>query len=115
MKALHIWRALLCVLISRARKDKLQYQFALDCCRSPKLTCATCVDVTKDLVNDLHERRGGVDDDAVFWKVFLRVMQAHNDFPFLRCSAPISGVQCYALSNPPETGIQVDLKDKHAV
>src|SRR5262249_26239629 len=71
-----------------------------------------CVALTKDLVHDARERCGGVDDRTVLRKVFFRLMQAHSDFPFRWCSAPISGVECYSLINPPETGVQVDLKDK---
>src|SRR5579859_2221114 len=74
-----------------------------------------CVALTENLVNDARERCGGVDDHPVFGNVFFRVIHAHSDFPFLWCSAPISWVQCYSLINPPETGVQVDLQDKHAV
>ena len=53
--------------------------------------------------------------DLVLRKGCFRVIHAHSDFAFLCCSAPISGVQRHSLSNPPETGVQVDRKDKHAV
>ncbi|GHO42300.1 hypothetical protein KSX_04630 [Ktedonospora formicarum] len=71
--------------------------------------------VTDDLVNDAHERCGGVDDDAVFRYSFFRLMQARNEFSFLWSPAPVSWVQCHSLINPPKTGVKVDIKDKHAV
>ena len=74
-----------------------------------------CVALTKDLVHDARERCGSVDDRTVLRKGCFRVIHAHSDFPFLWCSAPISWVQCDSLINPPETGVQVDRKDKHAV
>ena len=39
--------------------------------------------LTEDLVNDVRERCGGVDYNAVFRNVFFRLMQSHNEFPFL--------------------------------
>ena len=42
-------------------------------------------------------------------------MQARSEFLLLWFPAEVSWVQCHSLINPPETGIEVDLKDKHAV
>ncbi|SEO03910.1 hypothetical protein SAMN05518847_105320 [Paenibacillus sp. OV219] len=63
----------------------------------------------------MRDRCGGVDYNPVFGNAFFRLMQAPNDFPFLWSATPVSWVQCHSLINPPETGFQVDLKDKHAV
>ncbi len=69
----------------------------------------------EDFVNNFHDRCGGVDYNPVCGNAALRLMQAPNDCPLRWCATPVSGVQCHSLINPPETGCQVNFKDKHAV
>jgi len=38
--------------------------------------------LTKDVINDARDGRGGVDDNTVFRNVFLRLMQSYTEFPF---------------------------------
>lgn len=39
-------------------------------------------DLTDDLVNDVLDRRGGVNYNSVFRNVFFRLVQSRNEFPF---------------------------------
>jgi hypothetical protein len=79
------------------------------------LTCSICVALTDNLVNDARERCGGVDDHTVFRNAFFRSVQSRSDFPFRLFSAPVSGVHCHPLSNPPVHCVKVNFKDKNAV
>ena len=72
-------------------------------------------DVTDDLVNDAHERCGGVDDDTVFRYIFFRLMQARNDFPFRLFSAPLIWISAASPVKPPVQCVKVDFKEKEAV
>ena len=45
--------------------------------------------LTDDLVNDAGNRCGGIDDNAVLRNVFVRSMQARNEFPFCLQPAPL--------------------------
>lgn len=71
--------------------------------------------LTKDLINDAREGRGGVDYDTVFRNVFFRLMRSHNEFPFAWSSAPVIWVQPASLVDPPVQCVEVDFKDKDAV
>ena len=68
-----------------------------------------------NFIHDADKRLCCIEYDAAAGYVFFRLMQARNDFPFLWFSAPVSWVQCHSLINPPETGVKVDLKSKHAI
>jgi hypothetical protein len=71
--------------------------------------------MAKDFVHDADKRRCGIYDDATARDAFFRLIQARRDFPFLWFSAPVSWVPCHSLINPPETGVKVDFKNKHAI
>ena len=77
--------------------------------------CATAAgaDLTKDLVNDARDRRGGVDYNAVLRNVFFRLMQSRNEFPFRWLSAAPLIVR--SLVKPPVRCVKVDFKDKNVV
>lgn len=72
----------------------------------------------KDLVNDVRDRCGGVDYNAVLRNVFFRLMQSRNEFPFHWLSAvPLivrslvkPPIQCV-----PIQCVKVDFKDKNAI
>lgn len=73
------------------------------------------VDATKNFVNDAFEWSGGV-DCASPSNAFLRLVQAHDDFSFRLPSAPVAGVNEYALVNPPHHRVKVvDFEDENAV
>ena len=69
--------------------------------------------LTKDLVNDVRDRRGGVDYNAVLRNVFFRLMQSRNELPFRWLSAAPLIVR--SLVKPPVRCVKVDFKDKTAV
>jgi len=79
---------------------------------SPKLKVLYLLRLTKDLVNDARDRRGGVDYSTVFRNVFFRLMQSRNEFPFRSSSAPLI---FRSLVKPPVQCVKVDFKDKNAV
>ena len=71
-----------------------------------------CFALTKDLVDDPRDGRGGVDHDPVVGNVFFRSMQSQNEFPLRVSSAPLifrSPVK------PPVQCVKVDIKDEYAV
>ncbi len=71
--------------------------------------------MTKDLINDAREGRGGVDYNTVFRSVFFRLMQSHNEFPFFWCSAPVIWISSASFVKPPVQCAKVNFKDKNAV
>jgi hypothetical protein len=71
--------------------------------------------MAKDFVHDADKRLCCIYDNAAAGYVFFRLMQVRNDFPFLWSSAPVSWVPCHSLINPPETGVKVNIKNKHAI
>ncbi len=71
--------------------------------------------VTKDLVNDAHDGRGGVDYNTVFRSVFFRLMQSHNEFSFFWFSTPVIWISAASLVKPPVQCVKVNFKDKDAV
>lgn len=73
--------------------------------RSPPL--CTCFAVTKNRVNDLSDRCGGVDRNAVLWNGFRRLMRPFDDFSFLLLSAPVGGVNENALIYAPKNRVNV--------
>ena len=68
--------------------------------------------LTKDLINDACDGRGGVDYNTVFRSVFFRLMQSDNEFPFSLFSAPLI---FWSLVKPPVQCDKVDFEDKHSV
>jgi hypothetical protein len=62
-------------------------------------------------VNDLRDRCGGVDRDAVLRNVFFRLVQSRSDFPMRFCAPVIFR----SLVKPPVHGVEVDFEDKNAV
>ena len=68
---------------------------------------------TKDLVDDVLDRCGGVDDDAVLRDVFLRLMPSHDELAFRRHSAAPLVVR--SLVKPPVERRKVDFEDKDGV
>jgi hypothetical protein len=78
----------------------------------PKLRRCICFALTKDLVNDARDGRGGVDYNAVLRDVFFRLMPSRNEFPVRRLSAAPLIVR--SLVKPPIQCGKVDLKDKNA-
>jgi len=66
----------------------------------------------KDFVDDMPERRRGVDDAAVLRNVFLCLMQSHSKVAFGLLATPLI---VRSLLKPLEHGVTVDLKDKDAV
>jgi hypothetical protein len=68
--------------------------------------------LTDNFVDDLHERRGGGDDDSGIRNVLFRLVQPCNEFPLRLLSAPLL---FRSLFKPPVQGVPVNLKDKHAV
>ena len=71
--------------------------------------------LTKDLINDARDGRGGVDDNTVFRNVFFRLMRSHTEFPFFWFSTPVIWISAASLVKPPVHCVKVDFKDKDAV
>jgi len=72
--------------------------------------------MAKDFVYDTNKRLCCIYDDAAAGYVFFRSMRTRNEFLFLWCSAPVSGVSCDALIKPPIQCVKVvDLKNKNAI
>jgi hypothetical protein len=69
--------------------------------------------VAKNRVNDLRDRCGSVDRDAVLRNVFFRAVPSQNEFPFCWCSA--APLRVRPLVKPPIQCIKVDFKDENAV
>ena len=67
--------------------------------------------LTKDLINDARDGRGGIDYNTVR-SVFFRLMQSYNEFPFSLFSAPLI---FWSLVKSPVQCAKVDFKDKNAV
>jgi len=68
--------------------------------------------LTKDLINDARDGRGGVDYNTVFRSVFFRLIQSRNEFPFSLFSPPLI---FWSLVKPPVQCAKIDFKDKDAV
>ena len=79
------------------------------------LQCCICFALTENLVHDACEWRRGVDDDPVVRKGCFRVIHATVISRSSAVPPQSVGSSATRLSNPPETGVQVDRKDKHAV
>jgi hypothetical protein len=71
--------------------------------------------LTKDLINDAGDGRGGVDYNAAFRNVFFRLMQSHTEFSFFWFSAPVIWISAASIVKPPVHCVKVDFKDKDAV
>jgi hypothetical protein len=69
--------------------------------------------VTKDVVNDVGDRCGGVDWDAVLRNILLRLMPPHDSFAFHSFS--VTPLIVRSSVKPPVQCIEVDIKDEHAV
>lgn len=54
------------------------HHFSRNCATGPAGALSIYVDVTNDLVDDARDRGGGVDYNAVFWDVFLRLVPSHD-------------------------------------
>ena len=72
-----------------------------------------CLASTKDLVDNVLDRCGGVDDNAVLRDVFFGLMPSHDELAFRRHSAAPLVVR--ALVKPPLQRRQVDFEDKYRV
>jgi len=68
---------------------------------------------TKNLVDNVLDRCGGVDDNAVLRDVFFRLMPSHDEFAFRRLSA--TPLVVWSLVKPPIQRGKVDFEDKDAV
>jgi hypothetical protein len=68
--------------------------------------------LTKDLINDARDGRGGVDYNTVFRNDFFRLMRSHNEFPFAWFSAPVIWVEPTSLVKPPVQCAKVDSRTK---
>ena len=79
----------------------------------PELAFAYLLRLANDLVNDVCDRCGGVDRNAVLRDVFFRLMQSRNEFPFLWLSA--APLRVRPLIKPLLQCVDVDFKDKNAV
>ena len=71
-----------------------------------------CFALTNDLVDDAHDRCGGVDPYAVFRDVFFRLMQSRNEIPLRLFSTPLID---RSPVKPPIQCVNVDMQDKDAV
>jgi hypothetical protein len=71
--------------------------------------------LTKDLINDAREGRGGVAYNTVLGSVFFRLMRSYNEFPLTWFPAPVIWVQPASLVNPPVQCVEVDFEDENAV
>jgi hypothetical protein len=69
--------------------------------------------LTKDLVNDVRDRCGGFDYNAVLRNVFFRLMQSRNEFPFHWLSAAPLIVR--SLVKPPIQMCQGRLQGQKAI
>jgi hypothetical protein len=73
------------------------------------------MDATKNFVHHAFDWCAGV-DCASLSNAFLGFVQADDDFSFLLPSAPVAGVNEYALVNPLQHRVKViEFEDKHAV
>ena len=77
------------------------------------LCLRACPTSTKDLVDNVLDRRGRVDDDAVLRDVFLRLMPLHDEVAFRRHSAAPLVVR--SLVEPPMQRGKVDFEDEYGV
>jgi hypothetical protein len=69
--------------------------------------------VTKDVVNDVGDRCGSVDRDAVLRNILLRFMPSHDSLAFHWLSVTPLTVRSFV--KPPVQCVEVDIKDEHAV
>ena len=68
--------------------------------------------ISKILIHDAFNRRGGVDDDTTFRHIFFRCVQSPDELPFGRSSAPLG---FRSLGKPSGQCVDIDLENKNPI